>query len=1252
MSTLRRIDVLCDEFDAAWRAGQRPRIEEFVTRAAEADRPLLLKELIAADIEFRGNAGEHVSEADYQAYGNEAVEQARQKLNERAKAAFEPAPTLIPAAGDQPSDAERLSHAAKRFQSMVGPFKILQPIAEGGMGSVYMAEQEKPVRRRVALKVIKADVPSKEVLARFEAERQALAMMDHQNIAKVLDAGVTDDGRPYFAMELVKGIPITKYCDQNKLTPNERLELFVQVCRAIQHAHQKGIIHRDIKPSNVLVSLYDGKPVAKVIDFGLAKALQSQLQLSEKTMFTQFGQVVGTLEYMSPEQAEMNTLDVDTRTDVYSLGVLLYELLTGSTPIGRERLKSQAFDRILQLIREEEVPRPSIRLSESGDAITGISEQRKTDPRKLSLILKGDLDWIALRALEKDRTRRYDGAASLADDVVRYLHDEPIVARPPSLLYRVRKAVRRYRAAFVTSVSVLLLLVAGLVATGMMWFRAVRAERDARTAERDARLLAQSESDARLAALQLAERSRLLLYGAHMNLAGRAWNDGHTERMRSILDRQTPAEGGSDIRGFEWYYLNRRSNQHLMEFKGTCAAFAPHGRHLAVAGHDGMLRVIDVRTGEELQSSDLAITEVIEHKDAAAERIPATVNGKPAAAEMRITSTTTRSLDKVFDLAFSPDGELLAAARGEGSVTVFDAHSLKAVQTIPAHNGLAAALAFSADGSRLATGGDDGVRTWESRSGVPLEKWDAQNVCGVAFSADGKRLAYSEFGGAFSVVDADSRHVFFDQAHGLTHIMIPDDSCHIAFSHDGRRFVAPQSGQSSVKVYSVDSGEDLVVIQGHDRSVRAAAFSPDDEAIATASDDRTIRLWNSTTGQNAGVFRGHASAVRHVTFSPNGHFLLSRDADGSIRLWDAHLRNDSELKPLNKSWGSQIQFVDGDWLHATFAGSVLSIREWSSDVEVAATVIESRSALQVALSPGNRRVAFITDSGDLQLWNMKSSEKPTKLCEGLVERTDGGLLSCPQVLFSVTGRRLALFSDSSGVHVWDTDAACCILHDAQFRAQRAVFSPDENRIAYSDGVGEFRVRDVSGQTVVVSSQSQEAWRLAFDPGGDWLAGTGFRNEVRIFRTDNLQRAQTLIGHKGSVEAIAYSPNGDRLASAGADQMVKIWDPATGEELFSLDLDGIDRTLFMGFSPDGRQLAVQGLKRNAGVCSKIWDARPWTPELRIEEQALNLVRFYLQRSEPPSREKLSKIIESDEGLNERVRIRAIKLIADGAFPAEN
>ncbi len=295
----------------------------------------------------------------------------------------------------------------------VGPYKLLQQIGEGGMGIVYMAEQEHPVHRRVALKIIKPGMDSAQVIARFEAERQALAMMDHQSIARVLDAGTTPSGRPYFVMELVHGVPITKFCDDNQLTPRQRLELFIPVCQAIQHAHQKGIIHRDVKPSNVLVTLYDDKPVPKVIDFGVAKAIEQRL--TEKTLFTQFGTLVGTFEYMSPEQAEMNAFGVDTRSDIYSLGVMLFELLTGTTPLERNRIHQAALDEVVRLIREEEPPRPSARLSGSGN-LPKIAAARKMEPARLTLLVRGELDWIVMRCLEKNRARRYETASALARD--------------------------------------------------------------------------------------------------------------------------------------------------------------------------------------------------------------------------------------------------------------------------------------------------------------------------------------------------------------------------------------------------------------------------------------------------------------------------------------------------------------------------------------------------------------------------------------------------------------------------------------------------------------------------------------------------------------------------------------------------------------------------------------------------------------------------------------------------------------------
>ena len=339
----------------------------------------------------------------------------------------------------QPREAIEITPAAEGPGTLIGPYKLLERIGEGGFGVVYMAEQLTPVRRKVALKIVKPGMDTRQVIARFEAERQALAIMDHANIAKVLDGGVSPSGRPYFVMDLIKGVPVTEFCDQNQLPARRRLELFITVCRAVQHAHQKGIIHRDLKPSNVLITQHDTTPVVKIIDFGVAKALGQEL--TDKTLFTGFAQMLGTPLYMSPEQAGQSGLDVDTRSDIYSLGVLLYELLTGTTPFDRDRFKTATFDEIRRIIREEEPLKPSSRLSATRDTLRSVSAQRQTEPAKLTKLLRGDIDWIVMKALEKDRTRRYETANAFAEDLEHYLSGEPVKARPPSTSYRVRKFV-------------------------------------------------------------------------------------------------------------------------------------------------------------------------------------------------------------------------------------------------------------------------------------------------------------------------------------------------------------------------------------------------------------------------------------------------------------------------------------------------------------------------------------------------------------------------------------------------------------------------------------------------------------------------------------------------------------------------------------------------------------------------------------------------------------------------------------------
>ena len=396
----------------------------------------------------------------------------------------------------------------------IGPYKLLQKIGEGGMGIVYMAEQTVPVRRKVALKIIKPGADSKQVLARFSAERQALSLMDHPNIAKVLDVGATESGRPYFVMELVKGRSITQYCQDQELSIRDKLELLMTVCQAVQHAHQKGILHRDLKPSNVLVTEYDGRPVAKVIDFGVAKAIENPL--TEITLFTGFGQIVGTLEYMSPEQSRMNQLDVDVRSDVYSLGVLFYELITGSTPIPKSRLRTAAWDEMLRIIREEDPPIPSKRLSDwerNDNDIPQESNQSQSSQaqrQRLSLTVRGELDWIVMKALEKDRTRRYASPSELAKDIDSYLNGDIVSACPPSLLYRCQKTFKRNKLAVLTCTLVAVSLVLGLVGTAWQAWRATKAERIA-NAERDlAKEQAEKAAQAEQAAQREAERFRVV----------------------------------------------------------------------------------------------------------------------------------------------------------------------------------------------------------------------------------------------------------------------------------------------------------------------------------------------------------------------------------------------------------------------------------------------------------------------------------------------------------------------------------------------------------------------------------------------------------------------------------------------------------------------------------------------------------------------------------------------------------------------
>ncbi len=685
--------------------------------------------------------------------------------------------------------------------TVIGRYKLLEKVGEGGFGVVYVAEQKEPVKRRVALKIIKLGMDTKQVVARFEAERQALAMMDHPNIAKVLDAGATDTGRPFFVMELVKGIPITKYCDQEKLATRERLDLFIKVCHAIQHAHQKGIIHRDIKPSNILVTLHDGVPVPKVIDFGIAKATQQEL--TEKTVYTQLQQFIGTPAYMSPEQAEMSGLDIDTRSDIYSLGVLLYELLTGNTPFDTKELMESGLDEMRRIIREQEPVRPSTRLTQELAA----REKQTGESRRQKAEIEVDLDWIVMKCLEKDRTRRYETANGLAMDLQRHLNQEPVVARPPSVGYRLQKSFRRNKLVFIAAGAVALALVLGVVVSSWQAIRATKARR----AEAEARL--RSDQNARIAdneraraekgeqRAQASERAaHQQAYEADMLLAHHARDDGNLDLALDLLDKRRPRPGEADLRGWEWRYLWGVCQSDELRTIATNpsvvwrVAMSPDGSLLSAAGIGGL------GTGASIW------------------RFP---SGQLFA--------TPETDDTVGSVAFSPDGKLLAFGTENHGLKLWDVATGKETAEFPGRyeQKFFSALVFSPDGRTLAaSAAESEILLWDIETKKPRSlKGHSAGISSLVFTPDGTTLFSGSWDGTIRMWSSrDGQEIARFTSHGV-HVHA------VALSADGKTLVS-DGGDNAIRIWNVAARRQLGVLTNHIGFVSSLAFSPDGRTLA------------------------------------------------------------------------------------------------------------------------------------------------------------------------------------------------------------------------------------------------------------------------------------------------------------------------------------------------------------------------------------------------------------------------------------
>jgi WD40 repeat protein/serine/threonine protein kinase len=1023
---------------------------------------------------------------------------------------------------------------------VVGPYKLLERIGEGGMGTVWVAQQTEPVKRLVAVKLIKPGMDSRQVIARFEAERQALALMDHPHIAKVLDAGATPAGRPYFVMELVKGVPITRYCDEHRLTPRQRLELFVPVCRAVQHAHQKGVIHRDLKPSNVLVAPYDGRPIPKVIDFGVAKAAGQPL--TERTLHTGLGQVVGTLEYMSPEQAELNNLDVDTRSDVYSLGAVLYELLTGSPPFSRKELERAGVLEMLRVIREKEPSKPSTKLS-TAEGLPTLAANRGTEPAKLRKLVRGELDWIVMKALEKDRNRRYETANGLAMDVQRYLADEPVQACPPSAWYRWRKLTRRHRQAVALALAS---AVAALALVGVAVALVFNARlQQAFISTDQARQEAETQGRRAEAALVEADKLRYFLDIARAHAEYRGGSMGLVE---PVLDG-CPAER----RNWEWHYLKRLCHLDLRtlqqgnvsEHGGGQIGFHPNGKWLAAPGPGGTVILWDVETGKEVRKFE--------------GRVP-----------------------KIGPVTVSPDGSSLAGLDLSGMTVIIwdlatgrEAHRLKRDDAFwgPPR------LTFSPDSKRLAcAGGRDFVYVWNATTGEECFRV-APGSGGVAYSPDGSQLATGSDNGIVRLWNGTTGELIRTLSGQGGWIN------NVAFSPDGSRLASACGGDRTVKIWDRASGRELKSLKGHAAGVYDVAWSPDGRRLASGSFDQTVRLWDTTTGEAVVVFPGHISSVFGVTFGPHGDKLASISEDRAVKLWDT--RTTPEVRNLAGHTGnvrSAALGPDGKRLVSGSWDQTVRIWDATTDGELRTLKGHTGLVLCVAFSPDGTCVASGGTDQLVKIWDPATGRE--------VRTLSGQKGSVEGVAFSPDGKWLASASGDRSVKVWEatTGREVRTLSGHTDIVQAVAFSPDGTRLATGSHDGTLRIWDAMTGKEVCSLTGHEGrvWSVAWSPDGARLASGHWTNNIKVWDAAAGREIRTLVGHKANVLGVAFSPDGTRLASASYDGTIKLWDAASGQVLLTLS-GHTNEVTSVAFSPDGGWLA----STSGDGTVKLWDGRAWT-----------------------------------------------------------